>query len=82
MFDRPELVTVMSSIGNKMANSIWEANTKGRLKPLSTSPRFVLLDIILVIEYLILSAILCYQDTPIYWGRIYASSYFSKSWVL
>ncbi|XP_026157408.1 arf-GAP with GTPase, ANK repeat and PH domain-containing protein 1 isoform X1 [Mastacembelus armatus] len=28
-----ELIKVMSSIGNELANSVWEANTQGRLKP-------------------------------------------------
>ncbi|CAF3727394.1 unnamed protein product [Rotaria sp. Silwood1] len=29
----PELVQIMRSIGNKLANSIWEANIKNRVKP-------------------------------------------------
>ncbi|CAF3501843.1 unnamed protein product [Rotaria socialis] len=29
----PELVQIMRSIGNKLANSIWEANLKNRVKP-------------------------------------------------
>uniref|UniRef100_A0A672ZKN4 ArfGAP with GTPase domain, ankyrin repeat and PH domain 1 n=1 Tax=Sphaeramia orbicularis TaxID=375764 RepID=A0A672ZKN4_9TELE len=28
-----ELIKVMSSIGNELANSVWEANAQGRLKP-------------------------------------------------
>uniref|UniRef100_A0A8P4KBX5 Arf-GAP with GTPase, ANK repeat and PH domain-containing protein 1 n=1 Tax=Dicentrarchus labrax TaxID=13489 RepID=A0A8P4KBX5_DICLA len=28
-----ELIKVMSAIGNELANSVWEANTQGRLKP-------------------------------------------------
>ena len=36
---RPELVAVMTSIGNDMANSVWEANTKGRSKPAPGTPR-------------------------------------------
>lgn len=31
----------MTSIGNQLANSIWEANTKGLPKPKPTSPRSV-----------------------------------------
>lgn len=28
-----ELIKVMSAIGNELANSVWEANAEGRLKP-------------------------------------------------
>ena len=35
----PELVAVMSVIGNSIANSVWEANTKGRSKPTPNTPR-------------------------------------------
>ncbi|XP_064618428.1 arf-GAP with GTPase, ANK repeat and PH domain-containing protein 1-like isoform X6 [Liolophura sinensis] len=35
----PDLVAVMTSIGNSIANSVWEANTKGRTKPNPASPR-------------------------------------------
>ncbi len=28
-----ELIKVMSAIGNELANSVWEANTQGRVKP-------------------------------------------------
>lgn len=28
-----ELIKVMSTIGNELANSVWEANTQGRPKP-------------------------------------------------
>jgi len=35
----PELVDVMTCIGNMLANSIWESNTKGRPKPNPTTPR-------------------------------------------
>ncbi len=34
---RSELVQVMRSIGNKLANSIWEANVKNRVKPQSNA---------------------------------------------
>ncbi|ELT98958.1 hypothetical protein CAPTEDRAFT_219196 [Capitella teleta] len=34
-----ELVQVMTCIGNHVANSIWECNTKGRPKPTPSSPR-------------------------------------------
>ncbi|XP_026563632.1 arf-GAP with GTPase, ANK repeat and PH domain-containing protein 1 isoform X2 [Pseudonaja textilis] len=34
-----ELIKVMSSIGNELANSIWEENTQGRTKPLPNSTR-------------------------------------------
>ena len=37
--NRPDLVAVMTNIGNKMANTIWEANLKGRLKPAPNGPR-------------------------------------------
>jgi hypothetical protein len=30
---RSELVQVMRSMGNKLTNSIWEANIKNRVKP-------------------------------------------------
>jgi hypothetical protein len=33
LFKRPELVQIMRSIGNKLANSVWEANIKNRVKP-------------------------------------------------
>ena len=36
---RNELVLTMTSIGNALANSIWENNTKNRVKPTSTSSR-------------------------------------------
>ncbi|KAG8124612.1 hypothetical protein E2320_019846, partial [Naja naja] len=32
-----ELIKVMSSIGNELANSIWEENTQGRAKPVPNS---------------------------------------------
>ncbi|XP_070174691.1 centaurin-gamma-1A-like isoform X5 [Littorina saxatilis] len=35
----PEVTKVMTSIGNYVANSVWEANTKGRQKPTSSSNR-------------------------------------------
>jgi len=35
----PELVRVMVAVGNKMVNSIWEANTNNKVKPSSSSPR-------------------------------------------
>ncbi|KAL8608051.1 hypothetical protein ACOMHN_023867 [Nucella lapillus] len=35
----PEVTKVMTSIGNYLANSVWEANTKGRSKPTSSSNR-------------------------------------------
>ena len=38
---RPDLVAVMTNIGNSMANTIWEANLKGRLKPAPNAPRWV-----------------------------------------
>lgn len=34
-----DLIHVMTSIGNTVANSVWEANSKGRLKPTPTTPR-------------------------------------------
>ncbi|XP_025080568.1 arf-GAP with GTPase, ANK repeat and PH domain-containing protein 1-like isoform X4 [Pomacea canaliculata] len=34
-----EVTKVMTSIGNAIANSVWEANTKGRSKPTSSSTR-------------------------------------------
>ena len=38
---RPDTIVVMTSIGNQLANSIWEANAKGLPKPKPTSPRWV-----------------------------------------
>lgn len=35
----PELVNVMTNIGNTAANSVWESNTKGRTKPNPQSSR-------------------------------------------
>ncbi|XP_076437386.1 centaurin-gamma-1A-like isoform X2 [Babylonia areolata] len=35
----PEVTKVMTSIGNYLANSVWEANTRGRSKPTSSSNR-------------------------------------------
>jgi hypothetical protein len=35
---RSELVQVMRSMGNKLANSIWEANIKNRTKPQPNAP--------------------------------------------
>jgi hypothetical protein len=32
-YKRSELVQIMRSIGNKLVNSIWEANIKNRVKP-------------------------------------------------
>ncbi len=43
-FKRPELVQIMRSIGNKMANSIWEANIKNRVKPQPNALSYVLMD--------------------------------------
>ena len=40
-FYRSELVHVMRSIGNKLSNSIWEANTKNRVKPHPTAISYV-----------------------------------------
>uniref|UniRef100_A0ABM5EJZ4 Arf-GAP with GTPase, ANK repeat and PH domain-containing protein 1 isoform X2 n=1 Tax=Pogona vitticeps TaxID=103695 RepID=A0ABM5EJZ4_9SAUR len=34
-----ELIKVMSSIGNELANSVWEQNTQGRIKPSPDSTR-------------------------------------------
>lgn len=34
-----ELIKVMSSIGNELANSVWEENTQGRAKPSPDSSR-------------------------------------------
>ncbi|XP_038276919.1 arf-GAP with GTPase, ANK repeat and PH domain-containing protein 1 isoform X6 [Dermochelys coriacea] len=34
-----ELIKVMSSIGNELANSVWEENSQGRMKPSSDSTR-------------------------------------------
>ncbi|XP_053326456.1 arf-GAP with GTPase, ANK repeat and PH domain-containing protein 1 isoform X5 [Spea bombifrons] len=35
----PELIKVMSAIGNELANSIWEGSSQGHVKPCSESPR-------------------------------------------
>jgi len=35
----PELLAVMTSIGNDMANSVWDANIKGRTRPTPDTPR-------------------------------------------
>ncbi|XP_078234962.1 arf-GAP with GTPase, ANK repeat and PH domain-containing protein 1 isoform X5 [Pogona vitticeps] len=35
-----ELIKVMSSIGNELANSVWEQNTQGRIKPSPDSTRY------------------------------------------
>ncbi|XP_029104508.1 arf-GAP with GTPase, ANK repeat and PH domain-containing protein 1 isoform X6 [Scleropages formosus] len=35
----PELIKVMSSIGNELANSVWEANAQGRMKPVPDASR-------------------------------------------
>jgi len=40
---RSELVQVMRSIGNKLANSIWEANIKNRVKPQPNTSSYVLI---------------------------------------
>lgn len=37
---RPDLVVIMTAIGNSLANNIWEANVKGKAKPSPTSPRY------------------------------------------
>jgi hypothetical protein len=37
---RPELVLVMTSVGNGVANTVWEAEIKGRTKPSSSSARY------------------------------------------
>jgi hypothetical protein len=37
---RPDLMRVMMSIGNSTANSVWEANIKGRPKVLPSSSRY------------------------------------------
>ncbi|XP_052252900.1 arf-GAP with GTPase, ANK repeat and PH domain-containing protein 3-like isoform X5 [Dreissena polymorpha] len=34
-----DLIHVMTSIGNSLANTVWEFNCKGRLKPSHTAPR-------------------------------------------
>lgn len=34
-----ELIKVMSSIGNELANSVWEEKTQGRAKPVPNSTR-------------------------------------------
>ena len=38
---RSELVAAMTSIGNHLANSVWEANLKGRVKPSPSTHRLV-----------------------------------------
>lgn len=35
----PELIKVMSAIGNEVANSVWEGSSQGHVKPCSESPR-------------------------------------------
>uniref|UniRef100_A0A8C5PP64 Arf-GAP with GTPase, ANK repeat and PH domain-containing protein 1 n=1 Tax=Leptobrachium leishanense TaxID=445787 RepID=A0A8C5PP64_9ANUR len=35
----PELIKIMSAIGNELANSIWEGSSQGHVKPCSESPR-------------------------------------------
>ncbi|XP_056392356.1 arf-GAP with GTPase, ANK repeat and PH domain-containing protein 1 isoform X3 [Hyla sarda] len=35
----PELIKVMSAIGNELANSVWEGSSQGQVKPCSESPR-------------------------------------------
>lgn len=35
-----ELIKVMSAIGNELANSVWEANAQGRLKPAPDATRY------------------------------------------
>ncbi|XP_077304357.1 arf-GAP with GTPase, ANK repeat and PH domain-containing protein 1 isoform X5 [Lithobates pipiens] len=35
----PELIKVMSAIGNELGNSIWEGSSQGHVKPCSESPR-------------------------------------------
>ncbi|XDV36103.1 hypothetical protein PO909_005948 [Leuciscus waleckii] len=35
-----ELIKVMSAIGNELANSVWEANAQGRLKPAPDASRY------------------------------------------
>lgn len=40
-FYSSELVQVMRSIGNKLANSIWEANIKNRVKPQPNASSYV-----------------------------------------
>lgn len=35
-----ELIKVMSSIGNELANGLWEENTQGRVKPSPDSTRY------------------------------------------
>ena len=39
LFVRVEQIPVMVSIGNTLANTVWEANLHGRTKPTPTSPR-------------------------------------------
>ncbi len=43
LYKSPELVQVMRSIGNKLANSIWEANIKNRVKPQPNTSSYVLI---------------------------------------
>jgi len=38
---RLDLIHVMTSIGNTLANSVWEASTKMLTKPAPTGPRYV-----------------------------------------
>jgi len=38
---RSELVAAMTSIGNNLANSVWEASLKGRVKPSPSTHRFI-----------------------------------------
>ncbi|XP_063789296.1 arf-GAP with GTPase, ANK repeat and PH domain-containing protein 1 isoform X2 [Pseudophryne corroboree] len=35
----PELIKVMSAIGNELANGVWEGSSQGHVKPCSESPR-------------------------------------------
>jgi hypothetical protein len=44
LFKRPELVQIMRSIGNKLANSVWEANIKNRVKLQPNASSYVLID--------------------------------------
>lgn len=37
-----ELIKVMSAIGNELANSVWEANAQGRLKPAPDASRYTI----------------------------------------
>ncbi len=41
LFKRPELVQIMRSIGNKLANSVWEANIKNRVKPQPNASSYI-----------------------------------------